>query len=72
MRILLIEDDVEVASLVTRGLKEAGFAVDLATDGEQGLRLALKERSDAAVVDIMLPKLDGLSLVEQFSHVPSS
>jgi len=72
MRILLIEDDVKVASLVTRGLKEAGFAVDLATDGEQRLRMALKEPDDAAVVDIMLPKLDLLSLIEELSHVPSS
>ena len=65
MRILLIEDDVKVASLVTRGLKEAGFAVDCATDGEEGLRMALKEPYDTAIVDIMLPKLDSLSLIEE-------
>jgi two-component system OmpR family response regulator len=65
MRILLIEDDVKVASLVTRGLKEAGFAVDRATDGEEGLRMALKEPYDTAIVDIMLPKLDGLSLIKE-------
>ena len=69
MRILLIEDDVKVASLVTRGLKEAGFAVDRASDGEEGLRMALKEPYDTAVVDIMLPKLDGLSLIEELSRV---
>jgi two-component system OmpR family response regulator len=65
MRILLIEDDVKVASWVTRGLKEAGFAVDLATDGEEGLHRALTETYDTAIVDIMLPKLDGLSLIEE-------
>ncbi len=65
MRILLIEDDVKVASLVSRGLKEEGFAVDLAADGEEGLRKALSETYDAAIVDIMLPKLDGLRLIEE-------
>jgi two-component system, OmpR family, response regulator len=65
MRILLIEDDVKVASWVTRGLKEAGFAVDLAADGEEGLHKALTETYDTAIVDIMLPKLDGLSLIEE-------
>ena len=65
MRILLIEDDVKVASWVTRGLKEAGFAVDLAADGEEGLHRALTETYDTAIVDIMLPKIDGLSLIEE-------
>ena len=65
MRILLIEDDVKVVSWVTRGLKEAGFAVDLAADGEEGLHRALTETYDTAIVDIMLPKLDGLSLIEE-------
>jgi len=65
MRILLVEDDVKVASWVTRGLKEAGFAVDLAADGEEGLHRALTETYDTAIVDIMLPKLDGLSLIEE-------
>jgi two-component system, OmpR family, response regulator len=65
MRILLVEDDVKVVSWVTRGLKEAGFAVDLAADGEEGLQRALSESYDTAIVDIMLPKLDGLSLIEE-------
>ena len=64
MRILLIEDDVKVASLVARGLEDAGFAVDRAFDGEEGLRKALKDPYDTVIVDIMLPKLDGLSLIE--------
>jgi len=65
MRILLIEDDVKVASFVARGLKEARFAVDRAVDGEEGLHMALNEPYDTAIVDIMLPKLDGLSLIEE-------
>jgi two-component system OmpR family response regulator len=65
MRILLIEDDEKVASLVARGLKEEGFTVNRAQDGEEGLRMGLKEPYDTAIVDIMLPKLDGLSLIEE-------
>ena len=65
MRVLLIEDDEKVFSLVARGLKEAGFAVDRAADGEEGLHLALTEPYDTAIVDIMLPKLDGLRLIEE-------
>jgi two-component system, OmpR family, response regulator len=65
MRILLVEDDVKIASFVTRGLKQAGYAVDHATDGEEGLHLALTEPYDAAIIDIMLPKLDGLSIIER-------
>ena len=65
MRILVIEDDKKIASFVVNGLKQAGFAVDHATDGEDGIHLALNEPYDAAVIDIMLPKLDGLSLIEE-------
>lgn len=64
MRILLVEDDVKIASFISKGLKEAGFAVDHAPDGEDGLHLALNEPYDAAIIDIMLPKLDGLTLIE--------
>lgn len=74
MRVLLVEDDLKIASFVTKGLKEAGFAVDHAEDGEDGLHLALHESYDAAVIDIMLPKLDGLQLIEslraQGIHTP--
>jgi two-component system OmpR family response regulator len=63
MRVLLVEDDPKIASFVSKGLKEAGFAVDHAADGEDGLHLALNEPYDAAIVDIMLPKLDGLTLI---------
>ncbi len=65
MRILVVEDDEKIASFITGGLRQAGFAVDQAADGEEGLRLALAEPYDAAVVDVMLPKLDGLALVER-------
>src|SRR4029434_1107200 len=65
MRILLVEDDAKIASFVEKGLRAAGYAVDHAADGETGLHLALTEPYDAAVVDIMLPKLDGLSLIDQ-------
>jgi DNA-binding response OmpR family regulator len=64
MRLLLVEDDLKIASFISKGLKEAGFAVDHAADGEDGLHLALNEPYDAAIIDIMLPKLDGLSLIE--------
>jgi two-component system OmpR family response regulator len=65
MRILLVEDDRTIATFVTKGLKEAGYVVDHATDGETGLHLALTESYDAAIIDIMLPKLDGLTLVAE-------
>lgn len=65
MRILVVEDDKKIARFVVHGLNQAGFAVDHATDGEDGLHLALHEYYDAAVIDIMLPKLDGLSLIEE-------
>jgi two-component system OmpR family response regulator len=65
MRLLLVEDDLKIASFVLKGLKESGFAVDHAADGEDGLHLALNEPYDAAIIDIMLPKLDGLTLIEE-------
>jgi two-component system, OmpR family, response regulator len=65
MRILLVEDDVKIALFVEKGLRAAGYAIDHATDGETGLHLALTEPYDAAVIDIMLPKVDGLSLIKQ-------
>lgn len=65
MRILLVEDDLKIASFILKGLKEAGFAVDHATDGEQGLDMALTETYDAAIVDIMLPKMDGMTLIKE-------
>jgi two-component system OmpR family response regulator len=65
MRILVVEDDTKIASFVVRGLKEAGFSTDHAGDGETGLALAQTTDYDAAIVDVMLPGLDGLSLVRR-------
>ena len=65
MRILLIEDDLKLAAFILKGFKEAGFAVDHCDDGEDGLHMALSEPYDAAIVDIMLPKLDGFSLIDE-------
>lgn len=63
MRILLVEDDAKIAAFILKGLKAAGFAVDHVTDGEAGLDMASSEPYDAAVIDVMLPGRDGLSLV---------
>jgi two-component system OmpR family response regulator len=65
MRLLLVEDDLKIASFISKGLKQAGFAVDHAHDGEEGLRLALSEPYDIAIIDIMLPLLDGLTIIER-------
>jgi len=65
MRVLVVEDDQKIASFIVKGLKQAGFAVDHATDGETGLHLSMTQPYDVAIIDIMLPKLDGLSLVER-------
>jgi len=64
MRLLLVEDDDTIAEFVEKGLREAGYAVDRARDGETGLARALADHYDAAIVDVMLPRLDGLSLID--------
>ena len=65
MRILLVEDDVKIAYFIIKGLRSAGYAVDHAPDGEEGLHLAITQPYDTAIIDIMLPKRDGLSLIEE-------
>jgi two-component system OmpR family response regulator len=65
MRALLVEDDATIAEFVARGLREASFAVDHAADGEVGLALALGQPYDVAIVDLMLPKRDGLSVIDE-------
>jgi two-component system OmpR family response regulator len=65
MRILLVEDDLKIASFIIKGLKATGYAIDHAADGEEGLHLALTEPYDTAIIDIMLPKIDGLTLIER-------
>jgi len=67
--LLLIEDDQQIASFIANGLKQAGFAVDHAADGESGLNMALTIAYDAAIVDLMLPRLDGLSLIERLRQL---
>ena len=63
MRILVVEDDLEAQRYLVKGLKEAGHVVDDAIDGETGLALALSRPYDVAIVDRMLPRMDGLGLV---------
>jgi two-component system OmpR family response regulator len=74
MRILVIEDDDKIASFVLNGLKQSGFAVDHAADGDAGWALCESVTYDAIVLDIMLPQLDGLSLLRRLrkedSRVP--
>jgi two-component system OmpR family response regulator len=65
MRILLVEDDVKVASFILKGLRQASFVVDHVQDGKSGLHMALHDSFDAAVVDIMLPEMDGLTLIKE-------
>ena len=64
MRILLVEDDIGIASFVVKGLKEAGYVVEHVTDGPAGLDELLMEAFDAAIIDIMLPLQDGLSVIQ--------
>jgi two-component system OmpR family response regulator len=63
MRILVIEDDRDAAAYLVKGLSESGHVADLATDGEEGLALARENVHDVLIVDRMLPKLDGLSII---------
>ena len=65
MRILLVEDDPRAARALERGLREEGFAVEVAHDGEEGLGLAQAGHFEALVLDVMLPKLDGFTLLDE-------
>jgi two-component system, OmpR family, response regulator len=64
MRVLVVEDDKKIASFVARGLKEAGHTVDTAERGDDALHLGLNNHYDVAIIDLMLPAVDGLSLIE--------
>lgn len=64
MRALLVEDDETIGDFVEKGLREAGLVVDRAADGRTGLARATAEPYDVAIVDIMLPELDGLALID--------
>jgi two-component system OmpR family response regulator len=65
MRILVAEDDSVIADFVAQGLREAGFVVDVAATGPDGLRKAMTGVYDGAVIDVMLPGMDGLALIEE-------
>lgn len=65
MRLLIVEDDIKIAALIEKGMREAGFEVEVCHDGNSGLTQGLTGRYDAAVIDIMLPGLDGLQVIEQ-------
>jgi two-component system OmpR family response regulator len=65
MRVLVAEDDKVIADFVSQGLREAGYAVDVVSTGPEALQSALEGHYDAAVMDVMLPELDGLSVIEQ-------
>jgi len=65
MRLLVVEDDRTIAGFLVKGLQEAGYAVDHAADGDEGLALALSEPYDAAILDVMLPGVDGLAIIDR-------
>ncbi|MEJ2058397.1 MAG: response regulator transcription factor [Desulfofustis sp.] len=65
MKLLIVEDDHKIASFIEKGMREAGFLVDVCHDGEKGLEYGRSNRYDAAVIDIMLPGIDGLQVIER-------
>lgn len=65
MRVLVVEDEQSIAKFVRQGLQEAGYAVDLVSDGESGLSYALSAEYDVLILDIMLPCMDGLQLLRE-------
>jgi DNA-binding response OmpR family regulator len=66
MKILLIEDDAKIAAFVAKGLREASYIVDISSNGEEGCEAGRKTPYDSAIVDLMLPKLDGLGVIERW------
>ena len=65
MRLLLVEDDPKISAFVSKGFNESGFVVEHAAHGEEGVYLAINEPYDVAVIDIMLPGIDGLTIIEE-------
>ncbi len=65
MKLLIVEDDKKIAHFIGKGMREATFAVDVCYDGRAGLEHGLSGEYDAAIIDLMLPKLDGLELIER-------
>jgi two-component system OmpR family response regulator len=68
MRVLVVEDDAKIASFVSKGLKQAGLSSIRRLTAKRVLGLSLTEPDDAAVIHIMLPKLDGLSLIQELGR----
>jgi heavy metal response regulator len=68
VRILVVEDEKKVASFIRKGLEEEGYAVDVAADGEEGLALGLTRVHDLIILDIRLPKMDGLRVLQALRH----
>jgi two-component system OmpR family response regulator len=75
LKILIIEDDKQAAAYVAKGLREVGHSADLAADGEEGLQMAQDSRYDVLIVDRMLPRLDGLAVIQSLrkggDHTPA-
>jgi two-component system, OmpR family, copper resistance phosphate regulon response regulator CusR len=69
MHILLIEDELKTREYLYKGLSEQAFTVEMASNGEEGLYLASEKRFDLIILDIMLPKLDGFSLIKKIRHI---
>jgi len=69
MKILLVEDDKNIARFLKRGLSENGFSVDVASDGEEGFRLATHQKYDLIILDIMLPKIDGIEILREVTRM---
>ncbi|MEK7313341.1 MAG: response regulator transcription factor, partial [Deltaproteobacteria bacterium] len=65
MRVLLVEDEKALASIMKKGLEENGYSVDVAYDGEEGLFMAENYQADAVILDVMLPKLDGIAVLSK-------
>ena len=66
MKILLLEDDAKISAFVAKGLRESSYTVDVSANGEEGCEMGRTGSYDAAVVDLMLPKLDGLGVIERW------
>jgi two-component system OmpR family response regulator len=72
VRVLIVEDEAKIASFLKRGLREEGYSVDVAEDGERGFFLATTETYDLVVLDLMLPRLDGLSLCRKLREADAA
>lgn len=64
MRVLVVEDDMGISRFIHQGLNEAGYAVDVAADGQEGISYAIAAEYDVIVLDVLLPELDGLSVLK--------